>query len=515
MPALKKLLLHPFCLAAYPVVYLLAANVDQLNPRVVVRPLLAALLAALVLLLLLRVLLKDWLRAALVTTFLLLVFFSYGHVLGWLKAHPAAGLAIGRHRYLAPLYLVLSATGLFGLLRLKRERLPDLTQLLNAAGLVLLLLALGQTAYFYARTTAARVQMANPAAQTAPANRPDVYLIILDGYARADVLQSEFGFDNTSFTGQLQRLGFYVASSSASNYNTTEFSLASLLNLDYLSAFGTQFANDGPDRYQLQNLIKDSAVRRYLEGQGYQVVAFDSGYAFTNWWSNSTFLSPSNGAPVTGGSLRPFEAMLLKTTLFSLVLDAQRQQIAGSLAAVNYPYAEHVDQVLYALDKLPYVPALPGAKLVFAHIVVPHKPLVFKADGSLQTDTGFYGNEGDPVDSSYFHQGYIDQVRFVNPRILSVLRSILTSSKIPPVIVLMGDHGYYWGTTHFGNLLAVYLPGGAAAFYPAVTNVNVFRLILNQAFGASYPLLPDQSFVEDPSVSGGFRLAGADDTVMP
>jgi hypothetical protein len=43
------------------------------------------------------------------------------------------------------------------------------------------------------------------------AQTPDVYYIILDGYGRQDVLQREYGFDNSEFINALQSRAFYVA----------------------------------------------------------------------------------------------------------------------------------------------------------------------------------------------------------------------------------------------------------------------------------------------------------------
>jgi hypothetical protein len=63
---------------------------------------------------------------------------------------------------------------------------------------------------------------------------PDVYYIILDGYARGDVLEELYSFDNSDFIAALQARGFYVAEASQANYPQTAFSLASSLNMAYI-----------------------------------------------------------------------------------------------------------------------------------------------------------------------------------------------------------------------------------------------------------------------------------------
>src|SRR4029079_6981307 len=49
-----------------------------------------------------------------------------------------------------------------------------------------------------------------PTAQP-PADAPDVYVILLDGYARADVLEDTFDYDDSPFLDGLRSDGFEVA----------------------------------------------------------------------------------------------------------------------------------------------------------------------------------------------------------------------------------------------------------------------------------------------------------------
>jgi hypothetical protein len=49
----------------------------------------------------------------------------------------------------------------------------------------------------------------------------------------------------------------------------------------------------------------------------------------------------------------------------------------------------------------------------------------------------------------------------------------------------------------FPNFTAVYLPdGNYEKFYPALTPVNLFRLILNQYFGTKLDVLEDKIFMD-------------------
>lgn len=64
-------------------------------------------------------------------------------------------------------------------------------------------------------------------------DKPDVYLVLLDGYAGQRQLTEEFGFANDAFYKELRQSGFYVSPDSWSNYTSTPFSISSLLNMKY------------------------------------------------------------------------------------------------------------------------------------------------------------------------------------------------------------------------------------------------------------------------------------------
>ena len=66
-----------------------------------------------------------------------------------------------------------------------------------------------------------------------PAEKPDVYYIILDCYPSGNFLRDKMQFDNSAFDSTLRTYGFKVISSK-SNYNKTAFSIPSVMNFDYL-----------------------------------------------------------------------------------------------------------------------------------------------------------------------------------------------------------------------------------------------------------------------------------------
>src|SRR4051794_29662641 len=77
------------------------------------------------------------------------------------------------------------------------------------------------------RLTDARLwPTALPRPASAPAKRPDIYLIIPDDYARADVLKRYFRYDNAAFTRRLRSRGFVISSQVRSPYSDSESNIA-------------------------------------------------------------------------------------------------------------------------------------------------------------------------------------------------------------------------------------------------------------------------------------------------
>ena len=66
------------------------------------------------------------------------------------------------------------------------------------------------------------------------ADTPNIFHIIVDGYARDDVMLRLLGYDNGGCLDALDARGFYVARQSYANYPSTFLSLASTVAMDYV-----------------------------------------------------------------------------------------------------------------------------------------------------------------------------------------------------------------------------------------------------------------------------------------
>jgi len=360
---------HPFLLAAYPIVSLLAYNLSQVYGRDVIKPLQITFLSAAIILGLLRVLTRSWQIAGLLTSLLLVWFFVYGHLYNQLKSLTIAGVILGRHRYLLVVWSLIILLVAFWLLK-SFHAIPNLTLGLNIISILLISLSLAQVGGFYVRNlsfpkTPAASTENTLVSWTNKSPPPDIYFIILDGYGRSDALESVEGIDNSAFLNRLQQLGFYVARCSQSNYTRTLLSLASTFNMEYVQALNTQLT-PGQDTAWLVPYLKHSFVRQQLEQLGYKTIVFKN--PWEAWvWDDAAIVYRSSGR----GLLSPFEYLLLSTTVTRVYLDKQQAGINHLANYTNY------EDTLYALDQLPNVPKISGPKLVFVHLVIPHAPFVF------------------------------------------------------------------------------------------------------------------------------------------
>ncbi len=325
--------------------------------------------------------------------------------------------------------------------------------------------------------------------------RPDIYVIILDGYARQDVLDSMYGYDNSKFIQQLENLGFFVADQSHSNYVQTAYSMASLWNFDYVQPWNSLY--DYTE--YLMKPIQNNRTFRLLKGLGYTTVSLESEVDYTEIKEFDKYLSsflPFN----------KFESLLL--------VDSPLEPI-NNIFGLGIPipsYTTHTIRTQYDLRTLKEIPtSIPGPKIVYAHIVTPHPPFIFDQNGnaiqqkkpySLWDNTSFTGGQSD------YRSGYVDQVIFINREIFDVVSNIIEKSETPPIILIMGDHGpasmFTWRLDAPGcvwertsNFYAMLLPGHQAdgILYPSMTPVNVFRLIFNTYYGADLPLLDDRTYM--------------------
>jgi hypothetical protein len=489
--------IHPLLAAAYPVVFLFAINAaEQVTLAPLWLPLGLAVGGAALVLVVLGLALRNWWRAGLLTTVAVIGFFGYGH------AWNAASSVLTSQWPLIVAWVLVIGIGFFAAWHAGRFTLPATRALNLIAALALLL-----NAWSVAGTMVAfgAVDATDPGLGTVqlqppdPNDLPDVYYIILDRYAGSTALRDVYDFDNEPFLTALEERGFDVPRHAHANYIKTPLSLASSLNMDYIDAGALKAqATEGKDREPIHRVLRDHlAVPAALKEIGYRYVHI------SNWWT-PTMTNVDADRVFHYEGQDEFSTVLAQTTLLRAFSEPD--------AAPTDPWDWRVlrEHTLYELQKLDEVPDLPGPKYVFAHILLPHPPFVFNADGT------FTGRQ--QVDELGDVESYVRQLSYGNTRILAAIDGIIEHSP-NAVIMLQADEGPFparyeadeWGfewrdatdaelEQKFGILFAMRVPGAdleAAGLHDGITPVNAFRIIFNARFGTDLPLLADRSWAHE------------------
>lgn len=205
---------------------------------------------------------------------------------------------------------------------------------------------------------------------------------------------------------------------------------------------------------------------------------------------------PALRATVSGG-ITEFEALLLRTTVAAVLIDAGP---AGGLRTLveQAPRVERYNEVVGIFGALEQAAALPGPKLVFAHIRIPHDPYVFGKEGQYLPDQTAHA------------PGYPDQVTYLNDRLLPIVDRILQQAGPSPVILLQGDHGspeFRADARRMSILNATRLPAAQPGdVYPTLSPVNSFRLVFDRLFDTQLGRLPDVSYLSLPGSDLQFAI---------
>ncbi len=491
----NRLIIHPFLLTAYPLLFLFLQNSDQLVVKEVYASLAISVGGALLLFLSLGLVLKNFVKAGIITTIFAVFFFSYGHAFSVIEDWLPIKSAMAKHIFLELVWIAALVFSIIKIAKTQRD-LTKTTGFLNIIGLVLVLFTLTSIITYEIKNKNIRQNRDSSATVAEISEKPrepsikyrDIYYIILDGYAHNSVLREFYNYDNNDFTDFLVGNGFYVASESCSNYGMTYLSLMSSLNMEYVNYLSDKPGAASRDRVIPNSMIRSNRVSQFLKSRNYKIVHFDSGWGPTR---NSRYAD----ILIKHGLGDSFAAILSQTTM----LNPLQKSIFGTGAR---------ERIVGNFDDMAKIPEIPGPKFVFSHVVAPHPPYLFDADGNKVPQSKFkmHGMVWTERDK------YINQLIFINKQVKYVVAQLLSKSELEPIIIIQADHGpastfYEPGSGGWNHptarklrermriLNAYYFPAQLQQFlYPSISPVNTFRLIFQRYFNGDYEMLEDRSY---------------------
>jgi hypothetical protein len=480
--------IHPYVFALAGLIFVYGSTAVVASPTQLVRPLVVEWLILALLTWPINWIVRDrdW-TAVLLTIFVLGFYASllYFYVAGVISAS------------------VVIIWWIVSFLRKRKVKVNQITMLMNVSSVLLAIVFFARLIPLFDQVPWAQYRRAVTSLQEnrlflpdEPEKKPDIYYIVLDGYARSDILDELYGYDNSAFVGYLKDKGFVIPAESRSNYPKTALSVTSTLNMNYISAL-TPGLDDSMFWWLMAPLIDHSQARTILEQAGYNTIAIATDWSITDNPSTDRYYKPY---PV---HLNDFEGYLLaKTPLSALTFALKNVAFVPSFSA-------HRQLVEYNFEALANIPDNSGPKFIFAHIVSPHPPFVFDQDGNaLNPEYAFSFNDANDFQGTKdeYRRGYVAQVEYVNKRLEKMIETILANSEVPPIIILQADHGPGMLTDfqssantclkeRFSTFAAYYFPGMDEARVPAdISAVNVFRLVFNQYFEAEMPLLENRFY---------------------
>ena len=288
----------------------------------------------------------------------------------------------------------------------------------------------------------------------------NIYYIILDGMASLDFFASKFNdFDQLQIEETFNQSGITYIKDSYSSYNNTKMTLASIMEIDYLSSVkNKKYGGFFPSMmYQkkinipLPNLINKLDIKFFWIGNyGMPCLSF-SEQPWTCIISNKS------------RNLRYLGNTLYFGTPLSRIINLLLDKDAGQR------------NVKFYMDYLRLNNKLNDKKFVFIHQMSPHAPFTVTKDCKPFNDNDYLDrNEG-------YKASYLCNIK-------EVIEFTKFVSALDPegVIIFQGDHG--WPERNPGIFNAIKAPKSCfEKFGKPRSTVNTIRFTLNCSYGLKIP----------------------------
>lgn len=512
---LKNIFIYPYLLAVFPILSLYIQNIKIVPVTEIIFVIFFQLALMTILIFLFNKVTNNKRKSSLIASVFIILFFSYGH-----SIYIASYILITiinldlREFFLSQssssmglllfILTIIFSVFFYVIYRIKSE-LKFATLFMNISSLILISIMIYQSSISLINQNKFSedigrleklflnigYQVESPPANISTENLPNIYYIILDGYGRGDILRDLYNYDNREFYENLINNDFYLASSSNSNYSITTLSLASSLNFEYLDWAIDPDLSESINTFPAIFYLQNNKIVEILKEIGYTTISFETGYYptellnFDQFHSSDTILTPFRNGII---NLTP-----LRYWLFRYQFDSHRKRI--NFIYDNIPALNYSEQPIF----------------VFAHIISPHPPFVFKSNGEINNlDIEFNLGDGSHITEikgeDFYIENYRNQLIYTNKRIQEIIDKIQSDPNNKSIIIVQSDHGpgamLDWNSIdnsnikeRMGILNAYYFPDqDYSKLYSDITPVNSFRVILDQYLETDFGLLDDRNY---------------------
>lgn len=507
----KTKVFHPLLFSIFPILLIYSQNIHLLPPEELIFPVVLIVGSSLLSWQIIKYVSSNTFKAGLIVSLFLVVFFSYGHIYNLLVDSTIFDFEIGRHRFLLIPFIVSLIVGTFFLIKTSRT-LNNLSNIVNVISITAVAIIIGNIAldisqenYFDSDKMSINErflgvgashdsfseiferqseQDSKPSFYEKSSDKPDIYYIILDEYGSNNALKKFFSYDNSQFLSTIEKKGFFIFNPGFTNYPTTVQSLGSSLNMVYINDLTEQVGKKSKNYHLLNSMLSENKVMNKFKENNFRIINMGA-----LWGPNNSF----KNADVNLCEFKEFNRDSLMRELLQITM----------LSYVQERLVEEGrrERVLCVFDELPKLDEnFPGSKFVFAHIMLPHSPYIFGPNGESVTP-------GIPLDDQPWNprKAHIDQLKFANKKILSLIDELLLKNK-NLIIIIQGDTGSSFDSNwknpsndqiieRMSNLNAIYFPNNHyKSFSGKSTPVNTFRIIFNEFFSENYEPLDDKMY---------------------
>jgi len=323
-----------------------------------------------------------------------------------------------------------------------------------------------------------------PASAAQDETKRPVISLVLDTYARSDVLAEMYGVNNEGFESALAERGFIVAKKAMSNYPWTSLSMSSALEMEYMVSEAERRPYDSLHFARVTNGLNEAVSQ--FRARDYIFALFHAG-------RYRTTISCSGVEDVClqcPGRFDEMELVLLEKTPVAHLLRKVAPTFYVALGGGDCPISTLPEKMRALGD---------GGFFLFGHHMALHDAM--NVDAKCR-----------PLDQpvpvtwpSTRHKRDMQlQIECINRQLLSLIDHVLAAYE-DPIILLSGDHGFWTeGYESFkaealwrrhAIFTAVRLPAACQGAAPQdLTPVNHYRLILACLAGRTPTLLPNRFF---------------------
>ena len=487
----NKLIIFPFLFSIFPIILLYSENIDEVPVTELTIPLILTFLIIFPLFIIINHILKSGIKAGIILTFLVAIFFSYGHIFNMLQDTPLFYLDLVHQKYVIIPFMIVLITGVYFLVKTKKD-LTNFRSIFNVVSIVMVLFVFINIGGFYLGNNSDideldEISFGNELDEISFGNGPtpghafpDIYHIVLDEYSSDDVLLEDFQFDNSEFLNYLVNSNFSIPYNTLANYPVTEQFLFSTLNMKYFHTENFEEYN----RLETEKRISSNFVMKFLKQNGYSIIVPYSGYGPADRFHESNVNSCSDVLILKSR----FLTELSRTTILNYFAE---KQIENERRYTQLCTLSELQDAGKKYDKPVYV---------FAHLFIPHAPYLFDKDGNPVTPQS---NKLKGLEGWQNTDGYLNEIQFINKKMMNIMTKILSESD-ESIIIIQGDTGSSilnnpdisdYMKKRLSILYAIYIPNAdTKSFSKNISPVNTYRIIFNNYFETNLEILDNRYY---------------------